>query len=257
MSWGLDDAGVSFGGRVALVGVTFPVEPSRITVLVGGDGAGKSTCLRALVGLVRPGTGIVRRPAKDEIGYVPATAGLYTDLTVDENLEFAAAAYGLPARARDRRAVEIVEQVGLAGAQARLAGHLSGGMQRKLAVGMALLHRPRLLVLDEPTTGVDPVSRTELWRLIFQAAAGGTAIAVATTYVNEAARASSVVLLESGRVLASGSPAGILRQVPGAVGSARARARPRPRAAGVAARYGLAGMGARRRLAARFRCRHA
>jgi len=229
MIWGLEDVRVTFGRRTALESVTVPVEPSGITVVVGGDGAGKSTCLRALVGLLEPRAGTVRRPAKDRTGYVPATAGLYADLTAAENLGFRARAYRLPAAERGPREAEILGRTGLAGARDRLGGQLSGGMQRKLAVGLALLHSPQLLVLDEPTTGVDPVSRAELWRLISGAAAGGTAVAVATTYVNEAARASWVVLLEAGRVLAAGSPDAILRAVPGAVGSARASARPAPR----------------------------
>jgi ABC-2 type transport system ATP-binding protein len=227
-SWGLRDVRVSFGRRVALDSVSVPVEPSRVTVVVGGDGAGKSTCMRALVGLVEPRAGTVRRPAKERTGYVPATAGLYADLTVQENLDFSAGAYRLPAARRGRREAEMLERIGLAGARDRLGGQLSGGMQRKLAVGLALLHSPEMLVLDEPTTGVDPVSRAELWRLISGAAAQGTAVAVATTYVNEAARASSVVLLEAGRVLADGSPDAILRGVPGAVGTASGRERPAP-----------------------------
>ena len=108
------------------------------------------------------------------------------------------------------------------------AGSYPAGMQRKLAVGMALLHAPELLVLDEPTTGVDPVSRAELWRLISGAAAAGTAVAVTTTYVNEAARAVAVVLLDSGKVVASGSPAQILRSVPGALGTTGGAERPDP-----------------------------
>jgi len=228
ISWGLEDVRVSYGRRVALDAVTVRVEPGRVTVVVGGDGAGKSTCLKALVGLLRPEAGAVRRPAKEHIGYVPSTAGLYADLTVRENLDFSAVAYRLPARQRGPREAEILERTGLAQARDRLGGQLSGGMQRKLAVGLALLHSPELLVLDEPTTGVDPVSRMELWRLISGAAALGTAVAVATTYVNEAARAASVVLLEAGRTLASGSPEAILRSVPGALGTARGGGTARP-----------------------------
>ncbi len=228
MSWGLENVRVSFGHRVALDGVTVPVGPSRVTVVVGGDGAGKSTCLKTLVGLVQPQAGTVRRPERKRIGYVPATAGLYADLTVQENLDFSAGAYRLPAGQRGQREQQMLERIGLAGARRRLGGQLSGGMQRKLAVALALLHAPELLVLDEPTTGVDPVSRAELWRLISGAAAQGTAVAVATTYVNEAARAASVVLLETGKVLASGSPDSILRGVPGAVGIAVRPAAGRP-----------------------------
>jgi ABC-2 type transport system ATP-binding protein len=229
VSWGLEDVRVGFGRRIALDGVTVPAGPASVTVIVGGDGSGKSTCLKTLVGLVRPQAGSVCRPAKERIGYVPATAGLYADLTVQQNLDFSAGAYRLPGGRRRQREQEMLERTGLAGARARLGGQLSGGMQRKLAVALALLHEPDLLVLDEPTTGVDAISRVELWRLISAAAARGTAVVVATTYVNEAARAAYVALLEAGKVLASGSPDGILRGVPGAVGTARSPAgRPGP-----------------------------
>ena len=228
MTWGLENVRVGFGRRIALDGVTVPAGPASVTVVVGGDGAGKSTCLKTLVGLVRPQAGSVRRPAKERIGYVPATAGLYADLTVQQNLDFSAGAYRLPAGQREQREQQLLERTGLAGVRRRLGGQLSGGMQRKLAVALALLHAPDLLVLDEPTTGVDPVSRAELWRLISAAAAQGTAVVVATTYVNEAARAASVVLLEAGKVLASGSPDAILRGVPGMVGTAPGAGAARP-----------------------------
>jgi ABC-2 type transport system ATP-binding protein len=226
MSWGLRDVDATRGRDRVLYGVTVPVDPSRVTVVVGGDGAGKSTCLEVLVGLVRATSGTVARPPKERIGYVPATAGLYADLTVAENFDFSAKAYGLSGREYRQKADKLLEQTGLSHARGRLGGHLSGGMQRKLAVGMALLHAPDLLVLDEPTTGVDPVSRVELWRLIGGAAAEGTAVAVSTTYVNEAARAAAVVLLEAGKVVASGSPSQILDAVPGALGVMDGPARP-------------------------------
>jgi ABC-2 type transport system ATP-binding protein len=219
MTWGLDAVSVSYRRRPALASVTIPAEPGQITVVVGGDGAGKSTALRTLVGLARPGNGVVRRPSKTQIGYVPATAGLYPDLTVRENLAFAASAYGISGDERDRRISEVADRVGLAEATHRLGGQLSGGMQRKLAVGMALVHSPELLVLDEPTTGVDPVSRTELWRLIARAAASGAAVVVATTYVSEAERGTDAVLLEAGEVLASGSADDIVKRMPGTLGT--------------------------------------
>jgi ABC-2 type transport system ATP-binding protein len=226
MTWGVEDASVVFGTRTALDNVTLRAAPSTVSIVVGGDGAGKSTLLRALVGLVRLSSGIGQRPAKKEIGYIPATAGLYVDLTVDENVAFFAAAYGLRAPELAKRSAALLERIGLAGARGRLVGQLSGGMQRKLAVGLALLHRPAMLVLDEPTTGVDPVSRAELWRLIAGAAAEGSAIVVATTYVDEAHRASAVVLLEQGRSIASGSPSEILAAVPGALGVVASREQP-------------------------------
>lgn len=234
MKWGLQDVRASRGRTVALASVTVPADPSRVTVVVGGDGAGKSTCLEVLAGLHEPTAGIVRRPAKQRIGYVPATAGLYADLTVAENLSFVASAYRLSRSERNQKAAQILDQTGLAGAQGRLGSQLSGGMQRKLAVGLCLLHSPDLLVLDEPTTGVDPVSRSDLWRLISRAAAEGAAVVLTTTYVNEAARASSVVLLEAGSVIASGPPDDIIRDVPGAVGAAEGASRP----AGLAWRRG-------------------
>jgi ABC-type multidrug transport system ATPase subunit len=216
--WGLEDARVSYGARVALDGVTFATEPSTVTVVVGGDGAGKSTALRALVGLVPLSAGQSRRPAKERIGYVPAVGGIYPDLTVGENLSFAGAAYGLRAGALAAPSADVLDRVGLGDARERLAGHLSGGMQRKLAVAVALLHEPALLVLDEPTTGVDLVSRTELWRLIAGVAAAGTAVALSTTYVREAQRATTMVLLEHGRALAYGAPDEVVASVRGAVG---------------------------------------
>lgn len=209
--------------------VSLPAGPSEITVVVGGDGAGKTTCLRTLVGLVDPDEGEVRRPVPERIGYVPATSGLYEDLTVEENLVFSAHAYGIPRAEYRQRTEELLGRIGLTAARQRLGGQLSGGMKRKLAVGLALLHVPELVVLDEPTTGVDPVSRVELWRLIAHAAVEGAAVVVATTYVNEASRATSVVLLESGKALATGSPEHILASVPGNVGRERGGSQPTER----------------------------
>jgi ABC-2 type transport system ATP-binding protein len=221
MTWGLDSVRVSYGHRVAPASVTVAAQPAGITVVVGGDGAGKSTALRALVGLVR-------RPSKTQIGYVPATAGLYPDLTVRENLVFSAAAYGISGAELEQRLADVLSRVGLAGFPHRLGGHLSGGMQRKLAVAMALVHSPQLLVLDEPTTGVDPVSRRQLCRLIAGAAASGAAVVVATTYVHEAERGTCSVLLEAGHMLASGSARDIVNNVPGALGTTRSVDQPTP-----------------------------
>ena len=226
MTWGLESASVRFGSRKALDHVSLRAESSTVSVVVGGDGAGKSTLLRALVGLVRLSSGIARRPSKREIGYVPATAGLYVDLTVDENLAFSGRAYGMHGSALVKRSTELLERIGLADARTRLGGQLSGGMRRKLAVGIGLLHRPALLVLDEPTTGVDPVSRAELWRLVSAAAADGTAVVATTTYVEEAHRASTVMLLEQGRSIATGSPSDIIAAVPGKLGVVRSASQP-------------------------------
>jgi len=234
MTWGLESASVRFGQTTALQDVTVATEPSTVTVVVGGDGAGKSTCLRALVGLVALSAGEARRPPKREIGYVPAVGGLYPDLTVDENLAFSGGAYGRKGAGSYATSSAILERIGLADARSLLGGQLSGGMQRKLALAMALLHEPALLVLDEPTTGIDPVSRFEMWRMISRSAAGGAAVIVSTTYVDEAQRASSVLLLEQGRAIAMGSPFSIIEAIPGKLGVVSSPAQP----AGLSWRWG-------------------
>ena len=206
---------VRFGHRLALDRVDLAAPARAVTAVVGGDGAGKTTLLRALAGLLRPAAGTVRRPEQRRIGYLSAGPGVWRDLTVDENLSFTAQAYGLTRDQLDRRGGELLERTGLAGARDRLAGQLSGGMRQKLAFAMAVLHEPALLVLDEPTTGVDPVSRAELWRLLAGAAAGGAAVLLATTYLDEAERASGVLVLDRGRTLLAGAPAALVAGVGG------------------------------------------
>jgi ABC-type multidrug transport system ATPase subunit len=200
IAWGVQDLTVRYGARTALDGVSLEAPGGAVTAVVGADGSGKTTLLRALAGVVRPAAGSVRRPDRRRIGYVAGASGLYTDLSVDENVAFVAAAYGISGPERDARIELLLEQTGLTGTGGRLAGRLSGGMRQKLAFALAMLHEPELLVLDEPTTGVDPVSSAELWRLIAAAAAGGAAVVVSTTYLDEARRAATVVLLEDGHV---------------------------------------------------------
>lgn len=213
--WGLERVSVRYGHTVALHRVSVGVGSGAVTAVVGADGAGKSTLLRTLVGAQRAEQGRVRRPAKRRIGYVSAGPGVYLDLTAEENMGFSARAYGVPARTARARIGELLERTELTPARRRLAGRLSGGMRQKLALAMAVIHKPDLLVLDEPTTGVDPVSRAELWRLMAGLAAEGTAIALATSYVDEAERASSVLVLLRGRMLAAGSAATIVEDAPG------------------------------------------
>jgi ABC-2 type transport system ATP-binding protein len=215
--WGVDGLSVRYGAKLALDRVDLEVPAGAITAVVGGDGAGKSTLLRALAGAVAPAGGTVRRPPAPRVGYVSAGPGVYRDLTVDENLAFSGAAYGLRGERLAARAGELLERTGLTAARGRLGGQLSGGMRQKLALAMALLHEPGLLVLDEPTTGVDPVSRTKLWRLLAGAAAGGAAVVLATVYLDEAARASGVLVLDEGRALLHGTPAELVAATPGAV----------------------------------------
>ena len=198
--WGVRDLSVRYGRRTALQGVTLDAAPGAVTAVIGGDGSGKTTLLRALAGVVKPTSGRVRRPDRRRIGFVAGASGVYDDLSVDENVAFVAGAYRLSGRVRDERAAGLFARMGLSGTGGRLAGRLSGGMKQKLAFALALLHEPELLVLDEPTTGVDPVSRADLWRLIASAAAGGAAVVVSTTYLDEAGRAANMILLEDGLV---------------------------------------------------------
>jgi ABC-type multidrug transport system ATPase subunit len=214
MTWGVSDVEVRFGRRVALDEVSLDVPAGQVTAVVGGDGAGKTTLLRSLVGATRVDRGEVRRPRAARIGYLAATSGTYPDLTVDENLEFAAAAYGVAASEARDRAVEYLERTGLVAARKRLASQLSGGMRQKLGVVRALVHLPELVVLDEPTTGIDPVSRVDLWWLIARAAADGAAVVFSTTYLEEAERATTLLVLDAGRALASGTAADVLAAMP-------------------------------------------
>lgn len=207
---------VRYGDLVALDDVSLDIPSGLVTAVVGGDGAGKTTLLNAVVGLV-PAGGTVDRPAAEQIGFMPTGAGSWADLTVDENLRFVGGAYGLRGAELEQRAQRLLEAAGLLSARDRLAGHLSGGMHTKLGFVLAMLHEPSLLVLDEPSTGVDPVSRVELWRLISEAAARGTAVLMSTTYIDEAQRSPNVVVLQKGRVLLQGSPDDIVAACPGTV----------------------------------------
>jgi ABC-2 type transport system ATP-binding protein len=216
-TFGVQDLFVDYGGRLAVSGISLTLPPGSITALVGGDGAGKTSILRALVGAVRPVRGTVNRPSSRDIGYMSAGPGLYRDLTVEENLNFSGRAYGVGPEDLRGRVEALIDRTGLQDARSRFAGKLSGGMRQKLALAMALVHEPKLLVLDEPTTGVDPVSRAEVWRLIARAAAGGAAVAIATSYIDEAERAESVVVLVDGVSLVTGSPDDIVSSIPGSL----------------------------------------
>ncbi|MEE4024574.1 ABC transporter ATP-binding protein [Gordonia sp. PKS22-38] len=196
---------VSFGDRTALDDVTVEVPAGQVVALVGGDGAGKSTLLRAFVGEVGPDSGSIEAPAKHEIGFLSAGPGSWAALTVRQNLDFVGGIYGLSGDELVERREGAIDRAGLRVAADRLASALSGGMRRKLGAAMAMLHRPGLLVLDEPSTGVDPVSRIDLWRMISEAAADGAAVVMSTTYLDEAERAGHLVVLDDGRILTQGS----------------------------------------------------
>lgn len=215
--WGLSDVTVDFGDIAALERVSFEVKPGELVAVIGGDGAGKSTVCRVLVGLIRPSQGQVRRPGGYGVGYLPATSGVWPDLTVTENLAFVATTYRLSKSEYTERLQVMLETTALVDSRDRLGGELSGGMRQKLGVAMALLPQPELLVLDEPTTGVDPVSRSDLWRLMSRIAADGTAVVMTTTYLDEAERASQILALESGRTLAWGDLERVKGAVPGRI----------------------------------------
>lgn len=215
MTWGARGLTVHRGGHLALDTVTLEVGPGEIAVVVGGDGAGKTTLCRTLVGLDPVSGGEVIRP--ERTGFQPETSGAWAELTVIENLEFVAGAYRLETGAARARIEELVEIAQLGEARDRLARHLSGGMRQKLGVAMAMLSAPELPVLDEPTTGLDPVSRLEIWSLLTRSAREGRALVVTTAYVDEAHRGDSVLALDEGRVLASGSVDEVVASMPGAL----------------------------------------
>jgi ABC-2 type transport system ATP-binding protein len=213
MTWGVEGVSVSFGSTLALDEVNLGLEPGRIAVVVGADGAGKTTLCRALVGLESVAVGEVRRP--ERTCFQPETSGVWGDLTVVENLQFVAGGYGLASSHARSRIDELLEVTGLSVAGDRLGRQLSGGMRQKLGVAMAVLSEPELLVLDEPTTGLDPVSRVELWSFINRSAREGRAVVISTTYVDEVARGDSVLALDDGRVLAAGSTTDVVSAMPG------------------------------------------
>jgi ABC-2 type transport system ATP-binding protein len=223
-SIGVTGVTVRFGRTTALRDVSLDAHPGQVTAIVGGDGAGKSTLLRVLAGRVRAETGQVRTVERARFGYQPSTSGVWPTLTVDENLEFTGRSYGMSASDIRTRSAELLERAGLEGARRRLGHALSGGMRQKLGFVLAILHEPELVLLDEPSTGVDPVSRVELWRLISatatmrnSATGKGTTIVMATTYLDEAQRAPHVLALDSGRVLAFGTPEAIVASLPGTI----------------------------------------
>jgi ABC-2 type transport system ATP-binding protein len=195
----LQGVGVRFGQKQALHGVDLDVEHGGFVAVIGADGAGKSTLLRVLAGLRRPSEGKVARTLpKAEVGFSGSEFDLYGDLTVLENLRFFASVRGMR-KAEFRQASDrILDMVGLTEAAERLAAALSGGMKKKLGLAAALIYEPALLLLDEPTVGVDPTSRRELWGIVAQAHATGTTVVFATTYLDEAERARQVVLLANG-----------------------------------------------------------
>lgn len=213
----LDGVRKSFGATAAVQNVSFAVDPGQMFGVIGPDGAGKTTTLRMICGLLKPDAGTIRlfgenpwtnrRVATGSIGYLSQRFSLYGDLSIDENIAFFARAHNVRnfAARRDR----LLALTGLAPFRGRLAERLSGGMKQKLALACTLVHEPRMIVLDEPTTGVDPVSRREFWKLVAEFLRDGLTIVLATPYLDEAERCGRVVLLSEGQVLALDDPAAL------------------------------------------------
>jgi ABC-2 type transport system ATP-binding protein len=203
-----------FGDHVALKGIDLSIEEGELFGLIGPDGAGKSTFFRIVAGLLSPTSGTLERETGTTFGFVPQRFAMYEDLSVDENLTLRARLYDLPREEAQSRARELLARVGLDRFGARLAGALSGGMKQKLTLVAALLTRPRLLLLDEPTTGVDPVSRREFWMLLNQLHHDGLTILVSTPYMDEAEYATRIAFLDEGRLSALGTREEILASYP-------------------------------------------
>ncbi|HMD89506.1 MAG TPA: ABC transporter ATP-binding protein [Anaerolineaceae bacterium] len=212
-----DDLSKAFGQTQAVVGVSLQVASGEIYGLVGPDGAGKTTLLRLLCGALHVDSGTVSlagfdiahhvEQAREQIGYLAQRFSLYEELTVMENLKFFAEVRGLPAKDWLPRSQEILTFVGLADFTGRRAGQLSGGMKQKLGLALALVNRPRILLLDEPTTGVDPLTRQDFWELIIKLLRDeGPAILVSTPYMDEADRCTRVGFLRTGKLIREGTP---------------------------------------------------
>jgi ABC-2 type transport system ATP-binding protein len=206
----------SFADVRAVDHLSFEVHAGEIFGLVGPDGAGKTTTLRMLAGIMPPDEGtasvagfdVVHDPenAKRHLSYMPQRFGLYEDLTVDENIRFYADLFGVNRTEREERSSSLLQAAGMREFRRRLAGKLSGGMKQKLGLVCALIHRPKIILLDEPTTGVDPVSRRDFWRILYELVSEGVAILTSTAYLDEAERCHRVSLLHQGKLLFCDTP---------------------------------------------------
>jgi ABC-type multidrug transport system ATPase subunit len=208
-----------FGRFTAVDDVSLEVEEGDIFGFLGPNGSGKTTLIRLLCGLLRPTAGRARvmgfdtakqsEQVKRHIGYMSQQFSLYTDLTVLQNLKFYARIYGVPKAERRRRIDEVIDVVGIGGYRKQLAGTLSGGWKQRLALACSLVHRPRLMFLDEPTAGIDPVARRDLWNLLFDLSGQNVTFFVTTHYMDEAERCSHVGYIYFSRLLVRGSPSAL------------------------------------------------
>lgn len=214
-----------FGDLTAVSGLDLSVNRAEVFGFLGPNGCGKSTTIRMLCGLLLPSSGEIEvlgyqiprdaEALKRRIGYMTQKFSLYEDLTVAENLEFLAAIQGLRGKQARERIGELLERYWLTDRRQQMAGTLSGGQKQRLALAGAVLHKPDLLLLDEPTSAVDPQSRREFWDSLFELAEAGTTLLVSTHYMDEAERCTRLGILDSGRLVADGSPAQLMAALPG------------------------------------------
>jgi drug efflux transport system ATP-binding protein len=215
----------AFGDFHAVDGLNLQVRAGEMVGLVGPDGAGKTTAIRLMCGALRPTSGTIRvagyevpgqvEKAREQIGYLAQRFGLYGDLSVKENIEFFGEVFDLPEDELKQRSHELLDFAGLADFMDRPAAKLSGGMQKKLGLASALVHRPKVLLLDEPTGGVDPVARQEFWHLLIALLRAGSAVLVSTPYMDEAMRFNRVIFMNHGRVLTQGEPRELMKRLAG------------------------------------------
>jgi ABC-2 type transport system ATP-binding protein len=221
----VQDLAKRFAGGFGIDGMSFECARGEIFGFVGPDGAGKTTIMRLLGGVMTPDGGSIRidgvdviadpETAKRRISYMPQRFGLYEDLTVDENIEFFAELFEVDRKRRDERAERLLTASGMTPFRKRRAGRLSGGMKQKLGLTCSLIHTPGVLLLDEPTAGVDPVSRRDFWRILYGLREEGVTIALATSYLDEAERCTRLGLLHEGRMLHCDTPSALKKLMPG------------------------------------------
>lgn len=217
----------TFGSFRAVDGLNLQVHAGEMVGLVGPDGAGKTTAIRLMCGALSPTSGVVRvagyevpaqvEKAREQIGYLAQRFGLYGDLSVQENIEFFGEVFDVPVSEVKERAAQLLDFAGLGDFTDRPASALSGGMQKKLGLASALVHRPKVLLLDEPTGGVDPVARQEFWHLLIALLRGGSAVLVSTPYMDEAMRFNRVIFMNHGRVLTQGEPRKLMQRLEGRI----------------------------------------
>lgn len=217
----------TFGKTRAVDGLNLRVRAGEMVGLVGPDGAGKTTTMRLLCGALKPTSGVIRmagyeipvqvEKARENIGYLAQRFSLYGDLSVQENLDFFGEVFEIPDEERKQRSQDLLRFAGLEEFAGRPAAALSGGMQKKLGLASALVHRPKVLLLDEPTGGVDPVARQEFWQLLIGLLRAGSAVLVSTPYMDEAMRFNRVIFMDHGRALIQGAPRELMSKLSGRI----------------------------------------